>query len=58
MSSVLQHIQHYTSKPFEGGFDYIEILKTLGRNNLRNEKSCPMDGGNYNIWSTKIQIVQ
>lgn len=27
--TCLQQVQHYTEKPFKGGFSYIEMLKTL-----------------------------
>jgi len=27
--------QHYTKKPFEGGFSYVEILKTSGASNKK-----------------------
>lgn len=43
----LQHIQHYTKKPFGGGFSYIEMLKTLDESTKKVMKSCPKDGGNY-----------
>ena len=48
MRSGLQQFQHYTEKPFEGGFSYIEMLKTLRGSNLNIAKFCPKNGGNYN----------
>ena len=56
MNTDLQQFQHYTEKPFKGGFSYIEMLKILAKYNLSFNKSCPNNGGNYIMNSVTLRL--